>query len=159
MFCIRQQGVGIEHRFLEARRGHQLFQVVGRIDDHQHPGAGIPDLLQPACEQGHVQGDDDVRGPGRFQGSLALADGGNPDLGPGRNGIDAHFIHVCAQVFGRGEGRFYVLAPGGEIAQQHYGLALLHIAEFEFFLEQYPQLGRVQFLYAGNCRQHVMSSP
>ena len=49
------QSFGVFAGFLEARRRHELLQVVGRIDDHQHARAAVEHLLQPFGEQRHVE--------------------------------------------------------------------------------------------------------
>ena len=72
-----------------------------------------------------------------------------PDLGPGRHGVDAHLVGVGAEILRRREGGGDVVAPRAEIAQQHDGLALLHVAELEFLAEQHRELGVVQrFVHA-----------
>jgi hypothetical protein len=131
------------HGLLEAGRRHQLFELVGGVDHHEHAGAGVARLLEPAREQRNVQADQHVGRLDRLQRALALADGGDADLGPRRHGVDAHLVDVGAEVFRRREGRLHVVAPRPEIAEQDDGLALLHVAEPEFLAEQHRQLGVV----------------
>ncbi len=45
---------GIDDGFLEADGCHQFLELIGTVDDHQHPRAGVARLLQPASEQGNM---------------------------------------------------------------------------------------------------------
>src|SRR5262249_59721747 len=80
------------YRLFETGRRHQRLELVGTIDNHEHPRAGLARLLEPAREQGDVETDQHV---GRLDGlerALAASDGLDPDLGPRRHGIDAHLV-------------------------------------------------------------------
>ena len=127
-----QPRVGVQHRLLEAGRRHQLLKLVGPVDHHQHAGAGIARLFQPAREQRNMQADQHVGRLDRLERALAAADRLDADLGPGRHGVDAHLVDVGAEIFRGGERRRDIVAARAEIAQQHDRLALLHIAELEF---------------------------
>src|SRR6516162_546663 len=134
----------VSHRLLEAGGRHQRFELVGTVDDHEHPRAGLARLLEPAREQGDVQTDQHV---GRLDGlerALAAPDRLDPDLGPRRHGIDAHLVGVGPELLGRGERGGDVIAPRTEIAQQHDGLALAHVAQLEFLAEEHRELGVIQ---------------
>src|SRR4051812_28426111 len=76
-------------------------------------------------------------------------------------GIDAHLVGVGAEILGGGERCGDVIAARAEIAQQHDGLALLHVAELEFLAEQHRELGVVQrFVHASLRRgplRHVLT--
>jgi hypothetical protein len=134
----------VSHRFLETGGRHQRLELVGPVDHHEHPRAGLARLLEPAREQGDVETDQHV---GRLDGlerALAASHGLNPDLGPRRHGIDAHLVGVGAELLGRGERGRDVIAPRPEIAQQHDGLALAHVAQLEFLAKEHRQFGMVQ---------------
>jgi hypothetical protein len=131
-------------RCLETGRRHQLLELVRRVDHHQDARAGGARILEPAGEQRDMQADQHV---GRLDGverALAAADRLDADLGPGRHGVDAHLVGVGADVLRRRKGRRHVVAARTEIAQQHDGLALAHVAEREFLAKQHRQLGVVQ---------------
>ena len=132
---------GMDDRLLEARRRHQLFELVRPVDHHQHARAGVARLLEPAREQRDVQADQHVGRLDRVERALAAADRLDADLGPRRHGVDAHLVGVGAEVLGGREGRRHVVAPRAEIAQQHDCLALLHVAELELPAEQHRELG------------------
>src|SRR5271165_948682 len=53
---------GMDRRILEAGGSHEAFELVRPVDDHEHPGAGVARLLQPAGEQGDVQAHQHVGG-------------------------------------------------------------------------------------------------
>src|SRR6516165_5603148 len=133
------------HRLLEAGGRHQRFEFVGTVDDHEHPRAGVARLLEPAREQGDVQTDQHVGRLDRLERALAASDGLDPDLGPRRHGVDAHLV---------GEGGDDVIAPRPEIAQQHDGLALAHVAKLEFLAEEHRELGVVQRFVHGTSPVH-----
>src|SRR5262245_56230488 len=144
----------VSHRLLEAGGRHQRFELVGTVDDHEHPRAGLARLLEPAREQGDVQTDQHV---GRLDGlerALAAADGLNPDLGPRRHGVDAHLVGVGPELLGRSERGGDVIAPRTEIAQQHDGLALAHVAKLEFLTKEHRQFGVVQRFVHGTSPFH-----
>src|SRR6516225_6998799 len=134
----------VSHRLLQAGRRHQRLELVGTVDDHEHARAGIARLLEPAREQGDVETHQHVGRLDRLERALAAADGFHPDLGPRRHGVDAHLVGVGAELLGRGEGGGDVVAPRPEIAQQHDGLALAHVAKLEFFTKEHRELGVVQ---------------
>src|SRR5262245_11553666 len=134
----------VSYRLFEAGGRHERFELVGTVDDHEHPRAGLARRLEPAREQGDVETDQHV---GRLDGlerALAASDGLDPDLGPRRHGIDAHLVGVGAELLGRGERSADVIAPRPEIAQQHDGLALAHVAQLEFLAKEHRELGVVQ---------------
>src|SRR6516225_900865 len=135
---------GVFHRLLEAGGRHQRLELVGTVDDHEHPRAGVARLLEPAREQGNVETDQHVGRLDRLERALAASHGLDPDLGPRRHGVDAHLVGVGAELLGRGEGRGDVIAPRPKIAQQHDGLALAHVAKLEFLAEEHRELGVVQ---------------
>src|SRR5262245_133669 len=135
---------GVFHRLLEAGGRHQRFELVGTVDDHEHPRAGVARLLEPAREQGDVEANQHVGRLDRLERALAASDGLDPDLGPRRHGVDAHLVGVGAELLGRGERGGDVVAPRPEIAQQHDGLALAHVAQLEFLAEEHRELGMVQ---------------
>src|SRR5437773_7345736 len=54
------------------------------------------------------------------------------------------FVGVGAELLGRGERGGDVIAPRPEVAQQHDGLALAHVAKLEFLAEELRELGVVQ---------------
>src|SRR5262249_41683443 len=134
----------VSHRLLEAGRRHQRLEFVGTVDDHEHPRAGIACLLEPAREQGDVETNQHVGRLDRLERALAASDGLDPDLGPRRHGIDAHLVGIGAELLGRGEGGGDIIAPSPEVAQQHDGLALAHVAKLEFLAEEHRELGVVQ---------------
>src|SRR5215472_4183565 len=134
----------VSHRLLEAGRRHQRLELVGTVDDHEHARTGIARLLEPAREQGNMQTHQHVGRLDRLQCALAAPDGLDPDFGPRRHGIDAHLVGVGAELLGRGEGGGDVIAPRPEIAQQHDGLALAHVAKLKFLAEEHRELGVVQ---------------
>src|SRR5262245_26623618 len=134
----------ISDRLLQAGRRHERFEFVGTIDDHEHPRAGVARLLEPAREQGDVETDQHVGRLDRLERALATPDGLNPDLAPRRHGVDAHLVGVGAEILRRGERGADVMPTRTEIAQQHDGLALAHIAKLEFLAEEHRQFGVVQ---------------
>src|SRR5262245_10677254 len=134
----------VPDRLLEAGRRHQRFELVGTVDDHEHPRAGLARLLEPAREQGDVQTNQHVGRLDRLERALAASHGLDPDLGPRRHGIDAHLVGVGAELLGRGKGGGDVIAPRPEVAQQHHGLALAHVAKLEFLAEEHREFGVVQ---------------
>src|SRR5215831_12168985 len=134
----------VYHRLLEARGRHQHLELVGTVDDHEHPRAGLARLLEPAREQRDVQTHQHVGRLDRLERALAASDGLDPDLGPRRHGVDAHLVGVGAELLGRGEGGGDVIPPRPEVAQQHDGLALAHVAKLEFLAEEHRELGVVQ---------------
>jgi hypothetical protein len=137
--------LGVFQRVLQAARRHELFEIVGRVDNHQHAGARVHDLLEPLGEQRHVKDHDDVCGLHRLQRSLALADRRHPDLGPRRYRIHAHLVDIAAERLGGGEGGFDIFAPRGQIADARHGLARLHLAHLELLLEQECEFSRIDF--------------
>ena len=143
--------VGMHHRLLEAGRRHQLLELVRPVDHHQHAGAGVARLLQPAREQRDMQADQHVGRLDRLERALAAADRFDADLGPGRHGVDAHLVGVGAEILRGREGRADVIAPRAEVAQQDDRLALLHIAELEFPPKQHGELGVVDGFMHGVC--------
>ncbi len=134
----------VPHRLFEAGRRHQRLELVGAVDDHEHARAGIARLLEPAREQGDVETHQHVGRLDRLERALAASDGLDPDLGPRRHGIDAHLVGVGPELLGRGERGGDVITPRPEVAQQHDGLALAHVAKLEFLAEEHRQFGVVQ---------------
>src|SRR5262245_56185879 len=148
----------VSYRLFEAGRRHQRLELVGTIDNHEHPRAGLARLLEPAREQGDVETDQHV---GRLDGlerALAASDGLDPDLGPRRHGIDAHLVGVGPELLGRGERGGDVIAPRPEIAQQHDGLALAHVAKLEFLAEEHREFGVVQRFVHGTSPPYPESA-
>ena len=133
--------VGVNDGLLQAGRRHQFFELVRPVDHHQHAGARVARLLEPAREQRNVQADQHVGGLDGIERALAAADRLHADPGPGRHRIDAHLVGVGAEVLRGGECGRHVVAPGAEIAEEDDGLALLHVAELEFAPEQHRELG------------------
>src|SRR5712691_11443050 len=146
----------IGHGLLEAGRRHERLQLVGAVDHHEHPGAGVARLLEPAREQRDVQADQHVGRLDRLERALAAPDRLDPDLGPRRHGIDAHLVGVGTEIFRHREGGGNVVAAGAEIAQQHDGLALPDVAELEFLAEEHRQLGVVQRFVHGLTPAHTV---
>src|SRR6516165_6066047 len=134
----------IPHRLFEAGRRHQRLELVGAVDDHEHARAGIARLLKPTREQGDVETHQHVGRLDRLERAFAASDGLDPDLGPRRHGVDAHLVGVGAELLGRGERGGDVIAPRPEVAQQHDGLALAHVAKLEFLAKEHRELGVVQ---------------
>ena len=125
--------------------------------------AGVARLLQPAGEQRNVQADQHVGGLDGVERALAAADRLDADLGPGRHGVDAHLVGVGAEILRGGEGRGHVVAARAEIAEQHDGLALLHVAELKFLAKQHRELGVIDgFMHgdhSGMCKHRVQQKP
>src|SRR5262245_38534482 len=142
------------HRLLEAGGRHQRFELVGTVDDHEHPRAGVARLLEPAREQGNVQTDQHVGRLDRLERALAASHGLDPDLGPRRHGVDAHLVGIGGELLGRGEGGGDVIPPRPKIAQQHDGLALAQVAKLEFLAEEHRELGVVQRFVHGTSPVH-----
>src|SRR6266699_517080 len=130
----------------------ELDREVGAAGARDAPGLGplqplarvSARLLEPAREQRDVETDQHVGRLDRLERALAAADGFDPDLGPRRHGVDAHLVGVGAGLLGRGERGGDVIAPCPEIAQQHDGLALAHVAKLEFLAEEHREFGVVQ---------------
>ena len=137
--------LGVFHRLLEARRRHQLIEIVRRVDDHQHAHLLVHDRLEPAGEQRHVKDDDQIGLRKRFQRALALADRRHADLGPARDRVHAHFVDVGVQRIRRGERRLDVFAAGAEVGDERDGLAALDLAQLQFALKQHGQIRRIEF--------------
>ena len=116
---------------LQTLRRHQLLEVVGRIDDHQHARAAVGHLLQPFREQRHMEDHHQVGGGDRLEGALALADGRHADLGPRRQRVHAQLVDVGAKIVGGGKRGLDVLAARRQVADYGDGLALLHAAQLE----------------------------
>src|SRR5215510_1140306 len=145
-----QPVAGMYHGFLQPGRRHQLFELIGSVDDHEHPRSGVARLLEPSGEERNVQAHQHVGGLDRLQRPLAPADSRDADLRPGRDGIDAHFIGVGPEIFGPRERRLDVVAARTEIAQENDGLAFLDVAQLEFLAEQHRHPGVVQgFVHGG----------
>ena len=145
--------VGMDDRLLEAGRRQQFLEFVRPVDHHQHAGAGVARLLQPAREQRDVQADQHVGRFDRLERAFAAPDRFDADLGPRRHGVDAHFVGIRAEILRRRESRGDVVAPRPEIAQQDNRLALLHVAELKFLPEQHRELGVIDSF------MHVASLP
>ena len=138
-------------RLFQSGRRHQRLQLVRVVDHHEHAGAGIARLLEPAREQRDVQAYQQIRRLDGFQRALAAADRLHADLSPGRHRVHAHLIGVGAEILGRRERGGNVIAPRTEIAEQHHGLAPAHVAQLELLAEQHRQLGVVEgFVHDAN---------
>src|SRR5262249_180785 len=68
---------------------------------------------------------------------------------------DAHLVGVGAEVFGGGEGGGDVVAARAEVAEQHDGLALAHVAELELLAKQHRELGVVECFMHGFFLRHA----
>ena len=105
--------LGVLARLLEPGRRHQLRQLVGRVDDHQHARAAVHHRLQPLAEQRHVEDHDQVgrARPPRACPCTGRSSARRPRVQPGQR-VDAQLVDVGAELLGGGEGRLDVLAAG-----------------------------------------------
>ena len=39
----------------ETGRRHQLFEIIGCVDDHEYTNTGLHDVFEPARKQGHMK--------------------------------------------------------------------------------------------------------
>ena len=90
--------VGVLECFLETWWGHELIEIIGCVDDHQHANAFLHHGAQPACKEGHMKNHDQVNLAQCLQSALALAYRGHTDLGPRRHRVHAHLVDVSAEL-------------------------------------------------------------
>jgi hypothetical protein len=93
-------------------------------------------------DQHHVAGED------RLERAFAFTDGGDADLGPARDGVDAHLVDVDAEVVGGGERGLDVPATRAQIADDSDGVARFALAQLELLAKQRCELGRIDLLRA-----------
>src|SRR5262245_1022649 len=71
----RKPLAGMGYRFFEAGRRQQSLELVGPVDDHEHPRARLARLLEPAREQGDVKAHQHVGRLDRLERAFAAPDG------------------------------------------------------------------------------------
>ena len=144
--------IGVNDGLLQAGRRHQFFKLVRPVDHHLHAGAESRASLSQRVNSGMCR---------QTSMSAALMASSVPLQRPmvprrpwsSRHRIDAHLVGVGAEILCGGERGRHVVAPRPEIAEEHDGLALLHVAELEFAPEQHRELGVVDgFMHDDHSR-------